>query len=358
MEGFESLPSILGGFKLLQRRSAMARELKEVTTKTGYKIKESWCRKCSSMRPASDFYNAMDLGFVDTNGLLSVCKSCINNMYSDLHSKTNSMEQSIHRLCIALNVRYSNDAMSATKTQVQTMIDAGKNVNAIFGIYCSKLIATNKSIDKSIQLDNSYEDVGVIFTSEDINTPDIAIPQEVIERWGDEWSREEIKFLESEYVKFGKSYNTEDHAQVSLLKQVCYTLLELKNARIANDDTKDLTKSLQDIMKSLKIAPSSKGKDGEGSDTELLGLWIKDIETKEPAQWLKTDPRGDMYRDVADVEGYFQKFIVRPIKNFITQSKDFNIEDDDDDFYDLDGDEFAHIDDDDMDETDDNKTIS
>ena len=331
---------------------------KEITTKTGFTLTESWCRRHVSTRPVSEFYEFVDMGFVDKSGVMSVCKSCIQEMYDEEYQRTNSMEQSIHKLCTSLNIMYSNEALSATKAHIQTLIDGGKNVNAVFGIYKQKLTATIKSMDKSSVEEMTYSDVGVIFTSEDINTPDIAIPQEVIERWGDEWSREEIKFLESEYVKFGKSYNTEDHAQVSLLKQVCYTLLELKNARIANDDTKDLTKSLQDIMKSLKIAPSSKGKDGEGSDTELLGLWIKDIETKEPAQWLKTDPRGDMYRDVADVEGYFQKFIVRPIKNFITQSKDFNIEDDDDDFYDLDGDEFAHIDDDDMDETDDNKTIS
>jgi len=53
-------------------------------------------------------------------------------------------------------------------------------------------------------------------------------------------------------------------------------------------------------------------------------MWIQDIEREEPAQWLKTDPRGDMYRDVANVEDYFQKYIVRPLKNFIQGSRDFN----------------------------------
>jgi len=324
---------------------------KEITTKTGFVLTESWCRRHVSMRPASEFYEFVDMGFVDKAGLMSVCKSCIQDMYDEEYKKTNSMEESIHKLCTSLNVMYSNEAVSATKAHIQTLIDGGKNVNAVYGIYKQKLLATQKSMDKSGLKEMTYIDLGVIFTTDNIDTPDIAIPQETMDFWGNERDREEVLFLQSEYNKFDKTYNTEDHAQVSLLQQVCYTLLDLKKARKANDDTKDLTKSLQEIMKSLKISPSSKGKDDNGEESELFGMWIRDIETKEPAQWLKTDPRGDMYRDVADVEGYFQKYIVRPIKNFITQSKDFNVDDDEDKEYDLDSDEFAQIDDE-MDEND------
>jgi hypothetical protein len=32
-----------------------------------------------------------------------------------------------------------------------------------------------------------------------------------------------------------------------------------------------------------------------------------------------------MYRDVGNVEKYFDDYFVRPLKNFVTQSKDFKI---------------------------------
>ena len=53
---------------------------KEITTKKNHVISESYCRKCVSMRPASDFYESMDLGFADSVGLLSICKTSINEM--------------------------------------------------------------------------------------------------------------------------------------------------------------------------------------------------------------------------------------------------------------------------------------
>ena len=319
---------------------------KEITTKTNHVISESYCRKCVSMRPASDFYEAMDTGFADSVGLLSICKTSINEMYDDMISQKMSIEQAIHRLCIVLNVKYSNEAMASTKTHVQTLIDSGKNVSAIFGIYCSKMVALNKSMDKSIDVDNSYEDIAVIFTSKELNT-EVQIPQDIITFWGSGVTPDEVRFLQSEYVQFTKNYTTEDHAQVSLLKQACYTLLELKNARSAQDPTDKLVKGLQDIMKTLKVAPSAKDKDEGNVGSERFGEWIRDIELYEPAEWMKSDPRGDMYRDVANVEEYFENYIVRPLKNFITNSKDFNIREEDSDMESLDDDDdlFADADD-------------
>jgi len=318
---------------------------KEITTKSGLKISESWCRRCVDMRPASNFYEAVDLGFVDRSMLMSVCNTCIQDMYDEVYKKTNSIEQSIHKLCTSLNIMYSNDALSATKTHIQTIIDSGKNVNAVFGIYKQKLTATKKSMDKSGVDDMSYEDVGVIFTSKELNT-EVQIPQSIIEFWGEDFSPADTKYLQSEYVEFTKTFSTENHTDVSLLKQICYTLLELKDARRAGDSTRDLTKGLQDIMKSLKIAPSAKDKTDGKIGEERFGEWIRDIELYEPAQWLKSDPRGDMYRDVGNVAEYFENYIVRAIKNFITGSKDFNINEEENTIESLDDEElFADVDD-------------
>lgn len=316
---------------------------KEIKTKTGFELSESWCRRCAGMRPSSEFYEFVDLGFVDKNGLMSVCKNCINDMYEEKYKETNSIEQSIHKLCTSLNIMYSNEALSATKTHMQTLIDGGKTVNAVFGIYKQKLISTKKSMDKSGVDDMSYEDVGVIFTTKELNA-EIQIPQDIRAFWGNELPSENIKFLQDEYVEYSKKYGTDDPAQVSLLKQVCYTLLDLKEARRQQDDTKDLMKTLQDVMKSLKIAPSAKDKSNADVGSERFGEWIRDIEQYEPAQWLKSDPRGDMYRDVGNVEEYYENFIVRAIKNFITQSKDFNIkEGDDTEIFDNDDDLFSDV---------------
>ena len=296
----------------------------------------NYCRKCQSVLTPNHFYDCVDEGFIDSNKKMSVCKKCLMKMYDEIHEETESMEKTIHKMCTSLNVRYSNEAMSATRSHINTLIEKGKNVRSIFGIYKTKLIATQKSMDKSSLADMTYEDVATIFTKEEIDTPEIAISKEVLDFWGADIPAADILYLEREFANFKQTHKSDTYAEIVLLKNVCHTMLNLKKARQNQDATKELVKELQELMKALAISPKESVTKNTGVGEQTFGLWIKDIEKQEPAQWLKSDARGDMYRDVADVDKYFQKYVVRATKNFITMSKDFNIEDDNqkDDFID------------------------
>jgi ferritin-like metal-binding protein YciE len=289
-----------------------------------------YCRKCMRFLPGNNFYAAVDKRLVDTSGKFSVCKKCVQKIYNEIFTETNSMEKTIQKMCTTLNVKFSNAAMDACKAHITTLQDGGKNVNAIFSIFLMKLIATNPTMDKSAEMDLTYSDVGTIFTTETINTKEIPIPKDTIDFWGKDLSRGDIEYLESEYIKFKATHAAETYAQIVLLKQVCHTMLSIKKLRLAGDDTSKLVKELQELMKNLAISPNviNSANNAGGKSDEAFGLWIEDIEKEEPAQWLKTDPRGDMYRDVGNVEEYFQKYFVRPLKNFILNSRDFNVDSD------------------------------
>jgi len=77
-----------------------------------------------------------------------------------------------------------------------------------------------------------------------------------------------------------------------------------------------LVKELQELMIHLAISPNAVNAANADKGLETFGLWIEDIEKEEPAQWLSTDPRGDMYRDVGNVEEYFQKIRGKTFKKF------------------------------------------
>lgn len=306
-----------------------------IITKTGETVVTNYCRKCMKNLPAKEFYECSDAGFIDSNGLASVCKNCTQSLYDKLFEENSSIEKSIHKLCTSLNIKFSNEAVSATKAHINTLLESGKIVNAVFSIYKMKLTATKKSMDKSGLEDTSYEDVGTIFTSEVINTKEIPIPQEVVAFWGKDIDRVDIEYLENQYANFKQTHKADSYAEIVLLKEVCYTLLNIKRLRANADDTQKEIKQLQELMKNLAISPNAViTSSGSNKGLDTFGLWIQDIEREEPAQWLKTDPRGDMYRDVGNVDEYFQKYIVRPLKNFILSSKDFNIDDEEitDDF--------------------------
>lgn len=301
-----------------------------VVTKAGMTIEENYCRKCMKVLPASHFYEYADAGFIDSNGLMSVCKKCVQVLYEKLYAENNSMEKSIHKLCTSLNIRFSNEAVSATKAHINTLLEKGSATSSVFSIYKMKLVATKKSMDKQGVDDNSYEDVTTIFTSETPNSKEIPIPKEVVDFWGKDNSREDIEFLETQYSNFKGTHKTDTYAEIVLLKEVCFTLLTIKKYRANGDDTQKATKELRDLMTNLAISPNAlASSQGDGKGSAAFGLWIQDIELYEPVQWLLSDPRGDMYRDVGNVEEYFQNYFVRPLKNAIMGSKDFNIDGED-----------------------------
>jgi len=299
--------------------------------------KLNYCRKCMRSLKSNKFYKNVDNKIVDSNGLMAgVCKSCINKLYAQFYSETKSIEKSLHKLAVVLNFQYSNAAMVATREHINTLIDNGKKPRAIFGIYKSKLVSVNKSMDKSIEVYQGYADIATIYVAKEINFEKPPIPTEVISFWGitsgsgnnnmTNGDYDDIRFLEHEYMKFKETHKAEVYSEITLLKQVCYTLLDIQHARKLTGNTKDLVKELQTLMTNLAISPKQANTREEGKADQAFGTWIQDIETKTPAQWLLTDPRGDIYRDVADIESYYENYFVRPIKNFMTGSKDFNIE--------------------------------
>lgn len=306
-------------------------------------ITKNYCRKCMQTLPVDKFYKAVDLGYIDSNGFLSVCKECVNKLYDEEFSITGNIERSVHKLCIALNIKFSQPALEATKTHIQTQIDNNISHSPVFSTYKSKLIATNKSMDKSIQDSMVYEDVSTIYLSPDMQKKDIEIPSELKAMWGNNYSFDDIQFLESQYASAKQTHRADTFAEITLLKEVCYKMLDIKKARENDRSTASAVKELQDIMKSLSISPNAVNASGNGKAMDSFGLWVQEIEKEEPAQWLQGDGKKfEMYRDVSNVEEYFQKYFVRPLKNFITSSKDFNIDDNDKDDDDA---EFGDIDD-------------
>jgi hypothetical protein len=285
-----------------------------------------YCRKCMKVLSADNFYNAYDGMIIDKNGKFSVCKKCIGDLYDYFYQQYESMEKTTHRMCQALNVRFTNEALDATKAHIQTLIDNGKNVSAIFSIYLMKLTATKKSMDKGGINDFQYEDVGTIFTEKQVDIKKIPIPQDVIEFWGNDIPEEDVLFLEKEFAEFKQTHSTDTRAEVVLLKQVCFNLLDIKKERLAGNNTIKLVKELQELMTKLAISPNVAKANALNAGGDSFGQWIADIEREEPAQWLKSDPRGEIYRDVGNTEEYFQKYIVRPLRGFITGSRDFNVD--------------------------------
>lgn len=287
-----------------------------------------YCRKCMKFLPERNFYKAVDKKRVDTNGKISVCKNCAQEIYDELFKETPVMEKVIHTMCTTLNVAFINNAVDATKAHIDTLTDSGKNVKAIFSIYLQKLVAVNPTMDKSADVDMTYVDVGTVYTDKQFDIKESPIPKDVLDFWGRQYPEEDIRFLEKEYTNLKTTHVVKTYAEITLAKQVCFTVLDIEKVRSgkAEGDMTKMLRSVQDLMKSLDIAPNVANTNTASEDDETFGMWIKDIEKSEPARWLKDNPQYGIYRDIDNIDKYYKDYVVRPLKNFITESRDFNVE--------------------------------
>lgn len=287
-----------------------------------------YCRKCMKFLPERNFYKAVDKKRVDTNGKISVCKNCAQEIYDELFKETPVMEKVIHTMCTTLNVAFINNAVDATKAHIDTLTDSGKNVKAIFSIYLQKLVAVNPTMDKSADVDMTYVDVGTVYTDKQFDIKESPIPKDVLDFWGRQYPEEDIRFLEKEYTNLKTTHVVKTYAEITLAKQVCFTVLDIEKVRSgkAEGDMTKMLRSVQDLMKSLDIAPNVANTNTASEDDETFGMWIKDIEKSEPARWLKDNPQYGIYRDIDNIDKYYKDYVVRPLKNFVTESRDFNVE--------------------------------
>lgn len=304
-----------------------SRRLKTVSIESGIPIGYSYCRRCMQVKLNTGFFSAIDFE-LDKNGFLSICKSCVDELFENiLHSENNSIEKTVLRMCKLLNIKFSMEAIEAAKKQIESK---GSDPMKFMGYYKAKLVLVSRDSvnDGANVLNLIYQDnPTVIVNGDGLKDEEFLEAKDIKLFWGTD-DKDDLQFLENEYTNFKASHKADTYAEKTLLKEVCHKLLEIHKSRKADRSTDSSLKQLMEVMKNLAISPNMTNAANSGENLDTFGKWIEDIEKYEPAQWREEEGR-PLYKDMDDIEGYFQKFCVRPLRNFILQSKDFNIEDDD-----------------------------
>jgi hypothetical protein len=295
-------------------------------------LKSCYCRKCMRNKPAKDFYEATDL-LLDSNGKMSVCKSCIDIMYNNFYSAEPFLPKSIYKLCKILNVVYSDEAIQMIEGELQKKEENGHILSSVFGSYKAKLgFLKARSRIGDLYFVDSNSGSRIISDPLDENHKDLNYLQEF---WGATFGEEDYTFLEKELAGLKNTHKIDSYAEESLAKYICLKQLEIRKYQNDNRGQVKATsvQDLQKLMSSLAISPDKAKMIDEGKHLDTFGMWIKDIEENEPAQFYDFEKeKYGMFRDVENVDSYFQKYFVRPLRNAILQSKDFNIDDELDNF--------------------------
>lgn len=283
-----------------------------------------YCRKCKENKIAKYFYTATDL-FLDSSGYMSICKSCINEIYNGICQNEKSMERTLLRMCRMLNVKYDEAAVRAAQAHINTLSERGTKTENIFGIYKNKLISVKKTRISEKGRNDGYDLVFEEPSSDVLKS----LPEEEIsdveyyeKSWGkgNNLSSEDYEFLEEEFSKWRKTTKCDTQAEEVLVRELCHKQNEIRKARVEGRSVDGLVKSLQEIMKNSALTPALQNAASSGKSAETFGMWIKDIEQKTPAEWFEDKKK---FHDIDGMEED-KKDILRSIANFITGSRDFN----------------------------------
>jgi len=304
----------------------------EFVSKTGETLTSCYCRNCMQTKHPREFFQAFDI--LDTNGLMSVCKDCVTEIYDNAYMTHRTVKKAVYETCKTINVVYDEAPVESVITQVSNAQETGRKPPKIFSTYLVRL--TSMRIPRSSD-GRSVSGIGhdLTFASSEMpsgNSPDFASPELVAQDdfWGDGYTLEQIDFLEREYARFRVGYDTDDYAAQVLFKRICTKQLQIREAEIASKDSAvaALEKQLIALMKELAISPAHQTAAAAGRNKEAFGVWIEDIERLTPAEWLERDGK-DVFYDVDGMDRYCENFITRPIKNFLSGIPNYNVEDSD-----------------------------
>lgn len=285
------------------------------------------CRRCGETKFIHGFYSAVDT-YLDTNGYMSVCKDCCNEIFISSLNVEVDVKKAILKTCKILNLAFVADCVDSAILQIETNKEKGKDfdINSLFGVYKAKLANYFRVVKDVPQTFESYPsdikfnegDERKIIEEEGENFSDY-----LKMTWGTGFTIDEYNFLETSLDEWKRTHKCETNSELVLMREICQAQLAVRKAREQGADTKALLKSMMDTIKIANLSPAQANMMNASKGNEIFGMWIKDIENLEPAEWWNENR--DLFVDVDNLAQYWEDFIVRPIKNFLTRSRDFII---------------------------------
>lgn len=251
-------------------------------------------------------------------GKIPICIDCIVDLYDKYLDKYNDEKKAVYYTCRKLDVYFDTPTFDGAKKQEQN----SKTNTSLIRIYIQKtnsLNNQNKMFDDCELMYNTYHknktDDEEIYYGEKID-------DEMKLFWGKGFEQDDYIFLETELSNWKQTHKCDNQAEITLLREICIKILEIRKSRESKSNTGNLQKELQELMKTASLDPAKANAASAGKSQDSFGVWIKDIEQFRPAEW---HDKQEKYKDMDGFGAYIQNYIVRPISNFITGQRDFQI---------------------------------
>jgi len=254
------------------------------------------CPCCGEFINRDNFYSDNRFAI----GVYPQCKKCILVEVEQRSKKTdkpNETKESVRKMLQKMDLPYIENLYDSLCKDVADEVNE-KNKRSPFLAYLPPIKSLPQWKGKTYA-DSEFGD----FISEDeeeINE-NSRILKSAKKRFGNGFSNSELVFLENEYLDWTHRYQTENKAQEILFKRVCFKELDIDKAQKEGRDTKELDKTLQELLGSLNLKPSQNNSNAlteAKTFGQLIEKWENEKPIPEPDEEFKDVDRIGLYIDV------------------------------------------------------------
>ena len=256
-----------------------------------------YCGKCNSFLSRETFYKSNNYA----SGVFPVCKKCLINMATDYDKKTNTYtdnKEKTKKTLQFLDLPYIEQTYNSALSSVQEEVNE-KNRSTAWQQYITMIQSLPNWKGKTWK-DSEFGDDYLEGNEDEVNE-NSRILKSAKKRFGNGFSNSELVFLENEYQDWTRRYQCENKAQELLFKRVCFKELDIDKAQKAGKDTKELDKTLQELLGSLNLKPSQNNSNAlteAKTFGQLIEKWENEKPIPEPDEEFKDVDKIGLYIDV------------------------------------------------------------
>ncbi len=271
------------------------------------------CTMCGELKPVnmSNFYKSYSVLFKGNyENRMCCCKECLMKYAEQMTEIYGNEQKGLYEVCRLVDSYYDIELYNKLKEQTN-------NESPVFALFFQKINSLqqykNKTFRDSDKNENIMNAINDLYENE----------KELVARWGKGFSREDLQYLEENYHEWVTHHDCEKLSIQKLVQMICIKELEIRKTREENKPTDKLEKSLIELMSSSNLTPKTMSAVNETDSSKIYGNWLKDIEQYKPAEYFQDKK---LYFDYDRILEYFNRFILRPMKNLLSGSRDFDRE--------------------------------
>lgn len=239
-----------------------------------------FCHGCNEFHSATNFYN--DKRFA--SGLYPLCKKQLTEMATD-YDKVNKIridnrEKTI-KVFQMLDIPFID---SVYQSALQSTQEAVGEKNRSTAYQHTLTIVKSLPQYKGMTWKDSEFDEDHIDDTDEVNE-NSRILKQARKRFGKIYNAADLVFLENEYQDWIKRYACDTKAQEVLFQRICCKELEINKAQKSGRDTKEMDKTLQDLMGSLQVKPNQSNSNAlteAKTFGQLIGRWEDEYDGGKP----------------------------------------------------------------------------